>query len=52
MNMPVNHLRQLLAVLLLVLVTSLVGCSSDSGTNSSGPLPQPSVDCGGSSCID
>lgn len=45
--------KSFLLVLCAAMLLGLAGCGSDSATSSSSnALPQPSVDCGGSSCID
>ncbi|MDH5447138.1 MAG: hypothetical protein OEY52_16435 [Gammaproteobacteria bacterium] len=46
-----------LFAIILLLFIGLSACSDDSAANKStsvapGPLPQPSVDCGGKSCVD
>jgi len=48
---PARFKHYLLASCFFLLV-GLTGCSSDDAAVSTNALPQPSVDCGGSSCID
>jgi hypothetical protein len=51
MSKTLNIFRHALLAASLVLLFGLTGCSDDAST-SGGPLPQPTIDCDGSSCID
>ena len=52
-----KHIKPFLLAMGLSLLFGLAGCSSSSTTSSGSgtsgnALPQPSVNCGGSSCVD
>jgi len=49
------RLRHLIVGSLMILLFNIAACSSDTTTvvsSTGSALPQPSVDCGGQSCID
>ena len=56
MSKTLNIFRHFMLAGCLVLLFGLTGCSSDDATtavsSTGNALPQPSVDCGGSSCLD
>lgn len=57
MSKSLARFKHYLLAACFFLLVGLTGCSSDSTTatsssSSANALPQPSVDCGGSSCID
>ena len=52
MSKTLNVFKHGLLVAGLVVLFGLTGCSDDDAAVSTNALPQPSVDCNGSSCID
>jgi len=51
MERNISRLKYLLMSTFVVCLFNLSACSSEGG-GSSGALPQPSVNCGGSSCVE
>ncbi len=53
MNKLLARYKHYLLTACFALLVGLTGCSSDdAATGSTNALPQPSVDCSGSSCVE